>query len=260
MKQKIQLFDVDGTLTKNEKDLPFHTVVYKTFAFWPLLSSLISTYPIAFEEAARLWNESMKQTPDRQKDQSSRDMMERTIQEFFPPYISAEYITKKAEEITQNFLIHDIVHIDAINYINECLTKGIICVLTTGSYLDGLQGLVNVLIAKGHLNASPNLLLNGVEIDWENKKLIRANVGAYKIENLYATLKEKNITDYVIQAAFGDDPYINDKGILEIVKSPHTAFVIKCKKNEHGGFHPSFIHCSWQEFIVQHKQRVLSWI
>jgi len=260
MKKRIQLFDVDGTLTSSEKDEPFassNLLAYKTFAFWPLLSSLLAKKPCFFESEAAQWNKLMETTPETQKDRSSFDMMERTVREFLYHYVNAEYMSKKAEEITNNFLIHNVIQLNAIQYINECLDNGIICILTTGSYLDGLKGFVNALIKKNILRNSKNLLLNGAEVNWANKTLIRANVGKYKTENLFNTLKENNIEEYAVQAAFGDDPYINDKAILELAL-PNGGFVIKCKKNVLGGFNPQFKHCTWQEFIQQHKLGVLS--
>lgn len=255
----IQILDVDGTLTWSEKDYPFlekNKTGYNVFSFWPLLSSTFSVNAIEFDKAVDEWNESMKHTPDHLKDKSSFDMMERTVQEFLYPYVQAADMVKKAEEITKNFLRHNVVQLNAVAYLNECLRKGVICVLTTGSYLDGLRGFVNELINQGYLENSPHLLLNGAEVDWQNRKLIRANVGQYKTDNFIETLRANNIQHYRVQAAFGDDPYINDKAILEL-GLPNGAFVIKAKRNEHGSFDPLYHHCSWDEFLYKYKEKIL---
>jgi phosphoserine phosphatase len=251
----VQLFDVDGTLTRSEKDLPATISIYQTFAFWPLLSYRLSKLPVHLRTEIELWENTMKGEPD--PDGSSFRMMARTVSEFLRFPLQQSEMIACAREITQNFLLCNIVRLEAIKYICECLEKGIICILTTGSYLDGLRGFVEVLQNKHLLPRSPNLILNGAEIDWSNQTLLWANTGAYKTTKVRQTLKDLGITDYRITAAFGDDPYINDKGILEMAE---CSFVIKCKKNEVAPFNQRFKHCSWEEFFVTYKERILNGI
>jgi hydroxymethylpyrimidine pyrophosphatase-like HAD family hydrolase len=255
MKNKVLLFDVDGTLTFSEKDKPISQLDYETFAFWPLLSSLFAKSPEDFRGAIKEWEIEMALIPAEERDSASFNMMERTIQHFLKKRITAEHIQKKAKEITFDFLNHGLIQTNALNYINACLRENIICVLTTGSYLDGLQGFVETLIQTRCLKYSPYLLLNGAVVDWKTKKLIKANVGAYKIENLKQTLEDMHITDYEIMATFGDDPYVNDKALLEMAPK-NRAFVIKADKNKQGGFHPDFNHCSWDEFLNDHEKKL----
>ena len=193
MKPNLQLFDVDGTLTWSEKDEPYataHEMNYHTFSFWSLLFTLLARDVTAFHQALRAWDESMRTASQAEKDRSSFDMMQRTLDEFLLPSVTGAVLEDTAAEITRVFLQHGVVQLEAIQYLQACLEHDIICVLTTGSYLDGLHGFVRVLIEEGHLQASPNLWLNGAEIDWSTRTLLRANVGQYKMENLIATLQK----------------------------------------------------------------------
>jgi hypothetical protein len=248
----VQLFDVDGTLTKSEKDTPPGASVYQTFAFWPLISYQLAKSPAELRMAIEDWERSMLAELD--PDESSRKMMERVVKNFLRSHLAQQNMVDCAKEITRNFLLYDIVHLDAIEYIRECLAKNIICILTTGSYLDGLRGFVEVLQERKLLPKSPYLLLNGAEIDWSKPALTWANIGKYKTEKVYETLELLSIKNHKIQAAFGDDPYVNDKGILEMADA---SFVIKCKKNAEKPFSLNFEHCTWQEFFLEHKNRLL---
>jgi hypothetical protein len=248
---RVQLFDVDGTLTYSEKDHVNNTK-YPSFAFWPLLTFKFCNNPTALRTAIHRWEMSMKTAVD--PDQSSFEMMAHTVREFLPDTLTSINFTDYAKKITYDFLAADVIRLEAINYLKECLDNGILCILTTGSYLEGLHGFVQALQAENLLPSSNNLLLNGAEIDWDRKSLRWPNIGAYKTRKIYETLQRLGIEDYQIQAAFGDDPYVNDKGILAMAEQ---GFVIKCHKNAHEPFNEKFIHCTWDDFLKNYQEKFL---
>jgi hypothetical protein len=242
----IQLFDVDGTLTYNAVDMPSAQTIYPTYGYWPLLSSQLCKNKNHFRKAVKRWEKTMRTETD--PDASSFKMMALAVREHLRDDVDAEKLRQTARDITQNFIKYDILQLPALKYINRCLEKNIYCVLTTGSYLDGLRGMVDVLQDKNLLLKSDYLLLNGAEIDWSTRELTHANVGQQKVNKLFETLQDKKITPYFITAAFGDDPYVNDKAILE--QAPQgAAFVIKSKKNLHGAFSVDFVSTTWQKIF-----------
>jgi hypothetical protein len=243
MKQ-VQIFDVDGTLTYNKIDW-LGSTSFESFSFWPLISNELCYEKKALQLAVRKWKANMKIEHD--ADQSSFEMMQRTVETHFHNSVTGEDLVRCAQAITQQFIEQKIIQMNAIDYIRTCLENDIICVLTTGSYLDGLQGFVEVLIKEGYLPKSKNLYINGAEFDWERKVLMHANIGSHKVTKLKSTLHG---IDYKITAAFGDDPYVNDKGILELAlehKAP--AIVIKSKKNKQNDFNSDFQRYSWAEYL-----------
>ncbi|MSP53591.1 MAG: hypothetical protein EXR81_05005 [Gammaproteobacteria bacterium] len=244
---KIQLFDVDGTLTYNAVDKPQAQTIYPTYGYWPLLSSQLCKNKNRFRKAVTRWEKSMRTETD--PDASSFKIMALVVQEHLRNEIGAEQLRQTARDITRNFIKYDIVQLAALEYINRCLEKNIYCVLTTGSYLDGLRGMVDVLQEQHLLLKSDYLLLNGAEINWAARELLHANIGHYKVDKLFQTIKDKKITPYTITAAFGDDPYINDKAILEQAPTG-CAFVIKSKKNVARKFSEDFVSITWEQFLL----------
>jgi phosphoserine phosphatase len=247
----IQLFDVDGTLTYHAVDYPAAQTIYPTYGYWSLLSTQLCQNKKTFRKAVTSWEKSMLTATD--PEISSFNMMALTVREHLKPEVNALVLHAYARQITANFIKHGVLQDGALEYLNRCLNKNIYCVLTTGSYLDGLTGMVAELQAQKLLVRSDYLLLNGAEIDWNTRQLLHANIGQHKVKKLWQTLQEKNLTAYTITAAFGDDPYVNDKAILELAP-PGKAYVIKSQKNAHGGFAEKFVACSWADILAQHLQ------
>ena len=243
---QIQLFDVDGTLTYNAVDKPQAQTIYPTYGYWPLLSSQLCKNKNRFRKAVLRWEKTMRSETD--PDASSFKMMALAVREHLRDEVDAETLRQTAREITQNFIKYDVMQLPALEYINRCLEKNIYCVLTTGSYLDGLRGMVDILQEQHLLLKSDYLFLNGAEIDWTTRELLHANIGQYKVNKLLQTLQDKKITPYTIAAAFGDDPYVNDKAILEQAPAG-CAFVIKSKKNMRGGFSENFVATTWLDIL-----------
>jgi hypothetical protein len=243
----IQLFDVDGTLTYNAVDKPSAQTIYPTYGYWSLLSSQLCKNKNRFRKAVVRWEKTMR--TETHPDVASFKMMALTVQEHLRDDVGVEQLRQTARDITHNFIKYDILQLAALEYINRCLAKNIYCVLTTGSYLDGLRSMVDVLQEHNLLLRSDYLLLSGAEIDWNKRELLHANVGQYKVDKLLEMIKSKRLTPYTVTAAFGDDPYVNDKAILE--QAPQgSAFVIKSKKNSQGGFREDFVIITWEEFLL----------
>ena len=244
----IQLFDVDGTLTYNYIDVKKPPENYDNFSFWHLLSTYFARNLTDFNRAIKAWEESMQNETD--VDGSSYTMQAKTVATYLKKDTDAKKMYQYAKSITHDFIVAGAIQITALDYINRCLQKGIYCVFTTGSYLDGLRGFVAALIEANLLQASPHLLLNGSEVLWQQHKLQHANVGKFKVQKLQQTLTDKKLTPYRITAAFGDDPYVNDKAILKLAPK-NRAFVIESKKNATEKFPPTYIRASWDEIIKQ---------
>ena len=228
----IQIFDVDGTLTYNYEDLINPPKTYASFAFWNLLSTQLVSNIDTFQTALQAWELSMKKETD--VDASSFNMMEETVKYYLRKDITANTIQQHAKMITQDFIDLGIIQMVAIEYLRECLNKNIYCVLTTGSYLDGLQGFVKALETANLLPKSPYLILNGAEVSWPERKLLHANVGKFKVQKLQQSLFAKQLNPYTITAVFGDDPYVNDKMILQHAPK-QCAFVNKLPRGKPRG-------------------------
>lgn len=251
--QEVQVFDVDGTLTFNKQDAPDCLPAYETYAYWTLLSKRFCSDHAALQQTVEAWDRAMQTTPDTEKDASSFSMMDKTVRELLSADANAEKMQAIAERITDEFLVRGAIQIDAIKYLNSCLQRNIICVLTTGSYLDGLRGFVAYLVKAGHLTHSNNLLLNGAVVDWKAKRLLLANVGHFKTQNLKNTLTEHGINQPWFSRAFGDDPMINDRGILALPYQQEKhgeSFVIKAVCNLDEQFDPRYQRISWAEIIA----------
>lgn len=253
MMKNIQIFDVDGTLTHHEKDFMVKQKVnFDTFAFWPLISSHFCKDQKRLKIAIEEWEKKLAGEQD--PDKSSWQFLSLVIKKHLNNNISSEQIINYAESITNTFIEQEIIHLEAIKYLNTCLESGTICVLTTGSYLDGLKGFILSLLQHKLIVSSENLVLHGAEVNWREKIVTHANVGQYKVNKLKHFLTSIN-TPYKIRAVFGDDPIVNDKQLFNLVPN-NNAFVIKCHKNSQLTL--PYIHCLWYEYLRDHKNRIIT--
>lgn len=251
--QEVQLFDVDGTLTFNKSDAAENLPHYDTHAYWPLLTKRCCHNPVTLQKAIDEWEASMTKTPDHLKDQSSFTMMDKTLRTHLRANVNAMTLQQEAKKITADFHKAGVLQIDAIMYLDQCLQKNITCALTTGSYLDGLIGMVQYLLENKLIHSKKAMLLNGAVVDWETRTLTRANVGHYKTENLMTTLDEKAIKTPWFSRAFGDDPLINDSGILALPYTcipPGQSFVIKAQRNIDLVFDERYQHKNWADITA----------
>lgn len=253
--KKIQIFDVDGTLTFHEKDRKefLQNTFLPTFSYWALITFNFCTNKKHLKDKINAWETSMIDESD--PDLSSLKCLQEIIYHDLQEDLNKNQVKQYAKEITQELIKIGGIRYLAINYINTCLSNNVICVLTTGSYLDGLYGFIESLQQNNLLITSNNLVLHGAEINWNEKKVIHANVGQYKVKNLTHYLNQLT-TSYEIQAVFGDDPNINDKGLFDLI-THNQSFVIRSHKNLINNESFPYIHCDWQEFITKHKDRVL---
>lgn len=227
---KIEIFDIDGTLTYAYGDI-CDTTGFKTYAFWPLISEHFTKDIAILIKMIEEWEESMKFEQDHTG--SSHLMMQRSIETFRSNVTSTE-VRSFAKEVTLLFIEKGVIRKEAIAYLEEKVQQGILCILSTGSYQDGAAGFVDALeesklISK---NTALALYISGAIVDWEKGKLLHANVRERKIigiERLFdqeiSTLKEH------IQAIYADDPWINDRDILTLAPQAN-AFVISTVKNK----------------------------
>lgn len=225
----LRIFDVDGTLTYVFGEIADKTG-FHSYAFWDLLTYTFVISPEEVREEIKAWNESMKTEADPTR--SSHEMMQKVILKF-KSEITGPDLRLRAKEITFAFVAAGVIRDSALKFLNYCLERGDICVLSTGSYLDGLHGFVDALVEGGLIKSGhlANLRFSGAEINWDSRVLLHANVRERKLVGLRRCLKlEDTETLPAISGVYCDDPLINDKGIYEAVEDG-CRFVIRTIKN-----------------------------
>lgn len=248
---KIDIFDIDGTLTYVFGDIDNKTE-YNTYAFWPLISNNFTKDVNALTKMIEQWEQSMQNEPD--PTGSSHQMMQKSI-ETFREGITANDIKDFAKKITLHFIRHGVIRKEAIAYLEARVKQDILCILSTGSYQDGAYGFVEALAETKLISAdtAKALHVSGAIVDWENKKLLHANVRERKIIGIEKLMKQDIDTlRPCIQAVYADDPWINDKGIMEIAPRG-GAHVISTVKNHRKKLNDGYRFTTWSALIPYSK-------
>jgi hypothetical protein len=246
---KIEIFDIDGTLTYVFGDIP-DTTKLKTYSFWPLITERFTKDINILNEMVLAWEESMLTEED--PTGSSHRMMQAGV-ETFREDVKADDIRQYAKSITLEFINHGVIRKEAIEYLQNRIQNGIVCVLSTGSYQEGAMGFVDALIEKGLLRLeeeSNNMLrVTGALVDWATRTLTHANVRERKLIGIEKVMGQSlNILKPDIEAVYGDDPWINDKDILTLV-SKERAYVIRTAKNKDKTLPNGLLHTTWESII-----------
>lgn len=248
----IKVFDLDGTLTTTKEEVSIDPFGMGTFSFWDLITGmLVKNYDLFHKEATN-WK---KNTVVKEKDKiaSSKKMTEKGIEFFYPENRSAKVVEKTAYNITLKLHENGLLRSDAIYYLADCLQKGEKCVISTASYADGAQGFLKAIFNLGLLpsNHPGKLIVSGNIIDWKSGRVLHMNAEYGKIKGLEITMREPlHCFKNQIAAVFGDDPYINDKAILELGA---LSFTIPTPKYGTSKLPHNCVRASWED-ILENKE------
>ncbi len=250
----IQIFDIDGTLTHAHGDIPDKTGL-ETYAFWPLLSKYFTQDVNQLNKMIHAWEESMKTELD--PTGSSHKMMQVSL-DTFRGGVTADTMRSYAKELTLKFIRCGVIRKEAVAYLERQAKQGITCVLSTGSYLDGALGFVDALVEAGLISKETqrSLHISGAIVDWEDYTLIHANVRERKLLGIGMAMgKTLEEVQPHVTAAFGDDPWINDKNILEIAPKG-KGYVITTSKNKNKELPSGYSLTTWDSIISREAKHV----
>ncbi len=248
----IKIFDIDGTLTHAYGDIADKTG-YETYAFWPLITAHFTKDKDVLNKMIADWEESMNTEKD--PTGSSHDMMQKGINTFRSDANGAA-VRAFAKGVTLKFIEQGVIRKEAIAYLEKQAKQGVICILSTGSYQDGALGFVDALVEKGLISKETQkaLYVSGAVVDWDSFTLLHANVRERKLLGIEAVTGRKiSELQQHIKAVYGDDPWINDKDILEIAP-PGVAYVITTCKNNNKELPSGYSLTTWNNIIKQESK------
>lgn len=248
----IEIFDLDGTLTEEFSPTLGDKTGFglNTYALWNLITRDLVADKKEFDQKAIAWRKMVTSTPNIDKVSSSKDMTEIGVKLLKEEYKNAVAIKEKAAAITEMFLDKGIVIIPAIKYLEHRLQHETTCVISTGGYEDGAIGFFEGLVKHGLLNKSlsKKIIFSGTKVDWKNLTVTHANIDTHKLLGLEQAL-EMSLAKIKpdVFAAFGDDPAVNDRSLLELGK---YNFAIRTHKNTNATLPPNCVFADWQEIFA----------
>ena len=237
MSRKIEIFDLDGTLTDE-----FHPL-------WNLITEKLVENADEFNHIALQWQADIltNRYPDKQA--AAKDMMEKGVRMFAKHHRNAHAVVTMATTITQGLITKGAVRKEAIDYLQRRIHAGITCIISTGSYAEGAAGFLLGLANAQWLTpeSAQQIMISGNHIDWETGDVLHINVDHGKITGLEYALKQP-LAEFQedIIAVFGDDPFINDRALFELGKS---AFCIPTSKNSHLNLPANCQRATWQKIL-----------
>lgn len=211
---KIELFDIDGTITAEGCDL------------WFECTSQLITDKAEFEAAIAEWKKKKLEAPY----EASQWMMDQAIK-MLSQAKPGEAIYNLARKITQNYIRDGKIRSVAISEILAALRKGNIVVFSSTNYAEGAQAFYDVLFENQIIDAKYREFTkaSGTVIDWMTREIAHFNMDHGKVEALGKLFGQSRVTlRQRTVRAFGDDPRGNDRGILELAQN---SFVIATNKN-----------------------------
>lgn len=216
----VHVFDIDGTLTKTGHP------------YWPALSyHFAGVRADELRAIAEAWDKSDKGTGEAFI-KTSHEMLEKGIK-MFEGDVTGDTLRAKARELTGTFIETGIIRPGAIEFLADCINRGYICILSTGSYEDGAYGFLDALVDKGLLQSShlERVIVSGAIIDWSSRTVTHANIGSNKIKGLHQKFLEKigsPLSLDTISGIYVDDPAGNDSGLCEL--NPTKTYVIETER------------------------------
>ena len=131
-------------------------------------------------------------------------------------------------------LKHSAVRTAGIAHLRHSLEAGHICILSTGSYLDGAYGFIDAVCEEGLIpkELTDRLVITGAQIDWPSLKVIHANIANNKIKSIQSALESRGLrlNEEEVDSIAVDDPLGNDSGLCLI--NPKAVRVIKTPQNQ----------------------------
>lgn len=240
--RRIQIFDLDGTLTTEFNPL------------WNSITERLVKDSTEFHARADAWKKDITSNPAKYPDKrtASKDMTEIGLKMFREEFSNSGAVVNTAKQLSKEFLDNGVTRLLAIEYLKYSVECGDICVISTASYSEGAEGFLLGLVEAGLIpqQVAEKIIISGNVIDWSTLTVTHMNVDDGKIKGLEETLK-MSLEDFrkEVVAVFGDDPAINDRAILEIGKH---GFVIPTSKNLTMSHPVTCVRASWEE-ILYHK-------
>jgi hypothetical protein len=151
---------------------------------------------------------------DKEKDpfNSSKKMMSQTIKDL--PDNIHQYMNSFIKNLDLDLILRN----DAINSLIDNSKKGKI-IFSTTNYEDLAILFINQIIKE--YNIENITKISGSTINWKEKEILHFNCGPLKLNCL------KNID--IIEKSYGDDPYYNDRDLINCAKK---GYIITNKKNK----------------------------
>lgn len=246
---KIDIFDLDGTLTYTHGDIE-DTSGYPSYAYWVLINFHFVKDSLILQKMIMEWEELMKSEKDPAG--CSHVMMQKAL-EIFHDGINGQDVYLFSKEVTHRFVQHNIVRKEAIAHLKNRIQKNVLCIISTGSYEESALGFVDALVEAGWLTEKDKqfLRVSGGIIDWKKRKVMHANVCDNKLIGI-ANVLDLHIDDIKphVENVYGDDPEINDKDILALAPQG-SAHVIATIKNKDKLLPNGYKHKTWGEIIYR---------
>ncbi len=247
MIEAIEIYDIDGTLTRAHGDIP-DTTGFHTYAFWPLISQHFTKDPVDLDKMIADWDESMKTEND--PTASSHEMMQRSI-DTFREGVTGEGMRAYAKKLTLYLIHHGVIRKEAIAFLEARVKQGITCILSTGSYQDGALGFVDALVQAKLISpeTQKKLRVSGAVVDWDDRTLLHANVRDRKLIGIEIVMGKQmqELRPHVL-AVYGDDPWVNDAGILAAAPKGN-GYVIATAKNTGKSLPDGYRLSTWPSII-----------
>ncbi len=235
----IQVFDLDGTLTYGFGDIP-NTTDYSAYSYWQILSLYFVNDQQAFHDRIGQWRRDIKKHSD--LGNLAQKAMQKVVDDFRAD-VHAAVLSEKAEAVTMDFIQHGVIRLPMVEKLQASLQQGDTTVITSGSYIEAVQGFVKQLVQADLLDAqlAQQLHLVGATIDWPTKQLIHSNVHQHKIAGLEKVLQlSAAAISQELTAVYGDDPWVNDAGIFSLL-TEGKGYVIPTQSHQHKALPPGLV-------------------
>jgi hypothetical protein len=204
------VYDIDGTLTVPGHDL------------WYLCTRNLCADKDLFDKYVAEWKSEIHNGADLFG--CSLTMMKRGLT-LLKNGISSELVAAEAQRLANNLIDERLVWRDAINFLKRRLRAGNGAVFSTTNYHEGAVGFLLALQRRGWIDQTElkSVNISGSRIDWSSGTVVHFNMGGNKVIGLAdafgiseATVRAK------INCTFGDDPFGNDRELLEIAPHPYV--------------------------------------
>lgn len=251
-KSPIQIFDLDGTLTKGfdfqEGDLTGENL--PIYDYWYRIIRKLTPNPDAFEAQEKfLLDMLMAKNIDLATFLTETAKIE--IAMLNKEDRNGATIYKEAVLLTQKFFNNNIIELDAIKYLKHQLRAGTACVISTAGDESGAAGFVDGLVNCKLLSEelANKIFISGTRMNWNSLTVVHMNSGALKLRGLELTLQEP-LADIQkrTQAVFGDSPEGGDKALLNGFCS--NSFVKRTAHNQQAVLPANCVFSNWAEIYT----------
>ncbi|PHQ79992.1 MAG: hypothetical protein COB66_05775 [Coxiella sp. (in: Bacteria)] len=246
---KIKIYDIDGTLIK-AKGENIAADDFDTYELWPLICAHFDQNPPTFQNELMAWRQSNHGIVGDVAMQRTIQMVQKSV-DYMRPDVRGVDIRKKAKNLTTQFIEKDIVRVDAIAHMFRALSAGTVCVLSSGIFVEAIEGFVDGLMACDLLSPKnrEQLIVSGSIANWETKEIRHLNLGDNKQAGLYDVCRARqvDVDTADIRGIYVDDPEGVDKGLCAL--NPAVVSLILTGKNKDSVFE-QYQHVTWRDIIA----------